>query len=741
MSGDGFVEAIYSIPLNVGSGGSSFWMQVDSGSSDLWLASTSCQSTVCQRAGTDLYGWSTSTVDSGNIVELSYLSGYVQGNVVWDTLQLGGYSVTNQALISGVQINNEHLSSHFVGLIGLALEHNSVIRDKTDPEDLQFPVRTFVTDLLTSSTAPSSRTIGVSLERPGQSNSGTPSLLSIGRHPSSVVPDPSKIAYTPLEGDTHWRVQVTQIVAWVPGDWSNNSPTSRGLERRGTYGPGVPHSLTLGKSLVSSSIWPLAIPDTGGAHIVTSRDLANAFWGTYQISPASDGMYYVPCRTPVNVSFEIGGIDYSVHPLDMTYMSAVDSFSGQCIGAWQASDSLRSGDIILGTAFMRNVYTAFQYDTPTNGVFQNIFNPSDSRPLLGLMSLTNWETALQDFYRVRVLGQPLEDPSAVGSGPGSSGGGSSSGVNAGTNTDKDKKLSVGLMALIGILVFFGVAAALFGLRWWMMKRRWRKMRAAAAVMQDAEKETEQGTAIPRPRQLNKDEVYERAHSGAFNRESVVWDDVATVVGSRSSRIKERRKPQKVSSRVGVMGEWVEPESDEEEEPVNAGKKSGSLGSGAESWAAVRPRQMGDLDVLERANRTMSFAGVGAGENVRFVGDSDFERPLSMPGPPPSSSSTAPYHRPTYSREDSGDASTPLLLKRSSVKSPLGQTSFAPEQLAMPSTVDELARARPSVDLGLGGDKDGVATPGLVRSHAGSGYETPINKGSIDITSPGIRRPQ
>ncbi|KAG9085795.1 hypothetical protein FRC06_003445 [Ceratobasidium sp. 370] len=442
----------------------------------------------------------------------------------------------------------------------------------------------------------------------------------------------------------------------------------------------------------------------------------------------------------------------------MSYIASSDPSSGNCIGAWQASDDLSSADLVLGAAFMRNVYTVLQYDAPSTGVTQDKYNPYNARPQLGLMSLTKWETAFQDFHRVRVLGQSLEAPSTPGSSSGSSGGGTSSSANGGT-VEKDKKMGVGVMALIGILVFFGVAAALFGLRWWMMKRRWRRMRAAAAA-QDAEKEGDNGVggvAIPRPPRLDDDEAYERGHSSAYNRDSMMWDvDASTIVGSRSSRatdMKGRRKTHKVNSRVGVLGEWVEPDSDEEEEAGGrgsiawSGSAKGSLGGGAESWAAVRPRQVGDQDVLERANKTLSFAGVGAGENIRFIGaDSDFGRPLSMPvdvSQTPGSSATRAYHRATYSRADSDSIRAPLLAE--GVRSPLGKTSFALEEVAIPRTgavpsrlnVDELAQARPSVDLGLGEEKDGGTGPDAAAQpwKNNSGNETPMSRGSMDITSP------
>ncbi|KAH7334771.1 aspartic peptidase domain-containing protein [Rhizoctonia solani] len=783
MSGDGYSEAIYSLGVTVSSG-ATFEMQIDCGSSDTWLAASSCKSTVCQRAGTSLYGWSPTTVDSGTITDLTYLVGRVQGNIVFENIQLGNYAIANQALLSADRVENERLTSNFVGLLGLALEYNSLFVDQFQ-DKLAFSTSTVITNLFSSSTAPNNRTIGISLRRPGQPNSGTPSLLSIGRHPSKVVPDPSKIVYSSITDGTHWRLPVTEITAWIAGDY-NNTAKAYNFQTRSDV------QITGSTVSGSRSIWPLATIDTGGAHIISTRALANAFWGAFGIGPASDGMYYVPCNVPVNVTFEIGGVAYAVHPLDMTYHDSYNPYSGNCVGSWQASDALYSTDIVLGSAFMRNVYTVLQYDSSKPGAAMGNYDPSTARPQLGLMSLTSWQTALDDFYRVRILNEPLESGTS-GSGSGSSGGGSSSGNSNGLpgTAEKNKKLGVGIIALIGILAFFAIAATLFGARWWMMQRRWKRLRAAQAQAQASESEKggidEAGLAIPRPSCLNKHEEYERAHSAAYNRESVIWDtDASTVVGSRISRVSgaKNRKPGKThsfaGSRVGLMGEWVEPDSDEEDESASRGLRNSNMAASSsagdsiaarESWATVRPRETGDLDVVERANRTMSFAGVGTGGGgraVHFMGGSvDFGRPSSMPVDIIQAAESPGgilgvhglrggglHHRPTYSRDDSVEGTGVPLLGAGS-RSPLGQAAFLPEDLVIPTNShaepgpslgqlveeDELARARPSVDVGLGPAADlatrlTLAMPPIKEATSTEpGESTPSSRRSMDIASP------
>jgi hypothetical protein len=58
------------------------------------------------------------------------------------------------------------------------------------------------------------------LARPGSDR--LPSLLGIGHHPSNIVPDPSKIEYSPLVTDNSgilfWKTDVRAITVYVMGN-------------------------------------------------------------------------------------------------------------------------------------------------------------------------------------------------------------------------------------------------------------------------------------------------------------------------------------------------------------------------------------------------------------------------------------------------------------------------------------------------------------------------------------------
>ncbi|KAF8150985.1 hypothetical protein B0H34DRAFT_158668 [Crassisporium funariophilum] len=138
---------------------------------------------------------------------------------------------------------------------------------------------------------------------------------------------------------------------------------------------------------------------------------------------------------------------------------------------------------------MRNIYTVMAYSTPNDdGSFTPIDpnNPTDGgasqviKPHLGLLSLTDPTKALEEFNTVRVLNQPLSGSGGTGNG----GGGSISGSNTKTVDVGGKKLSVGILVLIGLGSFVGLCGLLFGLRWFYYRQKMRKGGLAESEVMD-----------------------------------------------------------------------------------------------------------------------------------------------------------------------------------------------------------------------------------------------------------------
>ncbi|KAJ7099995.1 aspartic peptidase domain-containing protein [Mycena belliarum] len=446
---DGPYDVTYSLPILVGSGPSpqNMSLQVDTGSSDLWIASTSCGSSVCGK--TPRYN-PTTAVPTNHDFTIQYLAGKVSGPIVWDTVNVGGYSIDNQALAAANSVESEPLSSQFSGVLGLALPTNSYIADQIPPGLGDAPDGAVLASNLFSITplgsAPPARFLSVALERPGSST--VPSVLGIGRHPAALVPDPARIAYDTLYGSSSrgpvfWKAAVHGITVYTE--------TAR-----------IPVELPRGVG----GVFPSAVLDTGVPLILTTRAIADAIYNSIGIQAAADNMYYVPCTTPLNLTFSLDfREEIAVHPLDLTTEPpATSSSPHSCIGLIQTSAdaTLKNpasgiGDMILGVPFMRNVYTVLAFDAPAaNGSFPlrtaNATLPV--RPRLGLLNLTNPTIALNEFHRVRVLNQPLGDANPMDP----------------ADRSGAHRPNVGIDVLIGLAGFVGLCVLLFGVRWLAMRR-------------------------------------------------------------------------------------------------------------------------------------------------------------------------------------------------------------------------------------------------------------------------------
>ncbi|KAI9510161.1 aspartic peptidase domain-containing protein [Russula earlei] len=455
MVGAGMYEAVYTVAVQVGSNNQNFSLQVDTGSSDLWIASTSCSSAACAGSKGRQYDPSASGVTTKSNFVIQYLAGKVSGPVYWDEVQIGGYSIDNQALASATSVDSEPLEREFNGILGLALPQNSLIAQLIPPVTGDGPDgATFSSNLFgitPVNSTPSSRFFSLALSRPGFS---APSLLGIGRHPSQLVPDPSQVKYSAVvqqnRGFLFWQVEVHAITLYV-----NGSPLSVNLDH--------PRS---------GNLFPTAVIDSGVPFILAESHIANGIYGALGIGPAADGQYYVPCNTAINMTVTFDGqLEIPLHPLDLTTQSQFDPSSSTCVGLIQTGGGVMDtspgvSDMILGAAFMRNVYTVMSYDVPDAfGMFPNNSNPTAPlQPRVGFLSLTNATLAMEQFYSVRVLNQPA-----------SSGNASSPTSTSGQVLSSDhNKLGVGVVVLLALVAVIGACVSLFGLRWFLVRRQFRR---------------------------------------------------------------------------------------------------------------------------------------------------------------------------------------------------------------------------------------------------------------------------
>ena len=170
-------------------------------------------------------------------------------------------------------VTSEPLSYNFNGILGLALPLFSIISrlippvTNNNPDGASFSSNLF--GITPYSQAPSAHFFSLVLQRPGSDR--LPSLLGIGRHPSTIVPDPSKVAYSTIvsdhEGTLLWKAYVQAITVYVDG-------------------AAKPVVIPMG---VQGTPFPVAVLDTGAPLIITTSAIANGIYGALGIGPAADG--------------------------------------------------------------------------------------------------------------------------------------------------------------------------------------------------------------------------------------------------------------------------------------------------------------------------------------------------------------------------------------------------------------------------------------------------------------------
>uniref|UniRef100_D8PYR9 Peptidase A1 domain-containing protein n=1 Tax=Schizophyllum commune (strain H4-8 / FGSC 9210) TaxID=578458 RepID=D8PYR9_SCHCM len=368
---NGNYDVSYMVPLKVGTPPQTVYVQVDTGSSDLWLASPSCQTSACKSSGHTYDPSSSSSAQTTSAdFSISYLQGQVSGDVVKDTVRIGPASINAQALAAASNVTNEPLGDEFNGVLGLALPDNSLIASKDGGGDA------VTKGLFGADGAPGNKFIGMLLGRPGSDR--YPSLLGLGTHPSPEqlrLPDgkdvESSLSYLGLSSDESGELLFKVQLAGIDAHPSTVQGPDAGTNQ---------NNLTADTALLGAPL--RAVFDSGVPLILTTSTIANAVYGAVGVGPGSDGVYYLPCATPLNLTFtlaESGSNDspriaVPLHPSDMVIDGGGGgrgAGTGSCMGAIQAVADLDSSssngagvDIVLGTPFMRNVYSVLAYENP-----------------------------------------------------------------------------------------------------------------------------------------------------------------------------------------------------------------------------------------------------------------------------------------------------------------------------------------------------------------------------------------
>ncbi|KAI6151376.1 aspartic peptidase domain-containing protein [Pisolithus thermaeus] len=365
---------------NITLGGQTISVMLDTGSSDLWVT-----------------GSVLNAQDTGKSLTLSYAVGNAAGDVYTAPFSMAGYSVEDQAflLVTNTSTFSTNIHSEgYDGLIGLGPNSGSAIYKKLGGDTgnnainrifEQNPSSTddYITLMLSRLNDPGSNITGqftISELVPGYENVTSMPQLAV------------EMVYEVTDQDQHWQALTDKNV--------------------GVIGPD-------GQPISVSSIVPkapsgqlVAVLDSGFTLPQVPRSMSDAIYGRVQGAEwsTSQQSWLVPCGQLINLTFTFGGISYPVHPLDVTSSDFGVTFSNgnpACLGTFQPISSafslLGEYDMILGMAFLRNVYTLINYGNLVEG------GSNSNKPYIQMLPLTNQVTAINDFIQTRTNGQNLID--------------------------------------------------------------------------------------------------------------------------------------------------------------------------------------------------------------------------------------------------------------------------------------------------------------------------------------------
>ncbi|KAI0304312.1 aspartic peptidase domain-containing protein [Multifurca ochricompacta] len=357
---------------NITLGQTSFSVSIDTGSSDLWVAGNVPNSN-----------------DTGISTGVEYAIGAISGHVKTAPLAFLDFYVPDQAFI---QVQPSSAYPEGQGLIGLGPNVGSNIHDALNKK-------------------PRGDTV---LDRIFRQNSSTPNfltvLLSRSNDPAGQYPGEITVSDI-LPGMENITSQPKLTVKAVPSSRSGDQHWQVLLDPNGIIGPdGQPIAFKT-KVSKTKNPWQLTtVIDTGFTFNQVPKAVSDAIYSRipeakFENISATGPIWTIPCTTEVNTTIIFGNKSYPIHPLDMNFSLKNSSGDETCVGSFQpiTTGAGSDYDVILGMAFLRNVYVLTNYGDYVDEA------TARAPPYVQLLSITDPAAAHLDFVNTRLGGTDTTD--------------------------------------------------------------------------------------------------------------------------------------------------------------------------------------------------------------------------------------------------------------------------------------------------------------------------------------------
>ena len=304
---------------------------LDTGSADLWIATTECNTADCVALGRFNESASSTFQSSTQPFQVTYGQGGVTGTMAADTVSLAGFTVSHQSFGVAQQLAADTISAPASGLMGMGFQQLSAAG-----------VTPFW-QVLAKQNKLQTQAFSFQLARAGNVNETTQSpggVFTLGEIDSNQYSGSINYINIPsnIQQYGYWAIPLQSI------SLNGNKP------------------VTLGQ---------VAAIDTGTTLIAVPMRIASSIYssinGAQPVSELGQGYYAFPCANNVQISFSFGGISYDVNPLDFS-AGVIDQSGTYCLGSIFGIDTGGAAPpYIVGDAFLKSVFSVYNAEPPSVG--------------------------------------------------------------------------------------------------------------------------------------------------------------------------------------------------------------------------------------------------------------------------------------------------------------------------------------------------------------------------------------
>ncbi|KAK0206554.1 aspartic peptidase domain-containing protein [Desarmillaria ectypa] len=344
---------------NVTAGNITYVVQLDTGSSDLWLKA-------------DIPPLQNSE-QTGYTANITYGIGWVNGTISHIPIEFAGTSVESQAYLDATSAQNPALGYGAKGILGLGFTSLSSI-DSILNNTGSSQGRSLLYNLFAQNPS-EPNFIAFSFQRSTSANDDVSGSFNLGEYEKaySKVAETDAISTWPVSSPKRWSILVEALLVGnqtiLPSSATGGAPSNKAV----------------------------AVLDTGTSYSYTNTKVSEAIYG------GISGSYYdstlaqwsVPCNAEIDMAIQIAGKVYPLHPLDVAPTVVGDNTT--CVGSFLPQNlGVGTGqfDWLFGANVLRSMYSVYDFgDFDSDGKTGN--------PYVKLLSLTDPDEASAEFCQAR----------------------------------------------------------------------------------------------------------------------------------------------------------------------------------------------------------------------------------------------------------------------------------------------------------------------------------------------------